>query len=183
VTCGARAVVAQQELSAPAVWRRLLEELPAMALSSALIIGREPVDAMDRLHSEVSDVWQHLDDSRVCWRTAFALAQVAPLPAELKDWTGIAGHLRGAVDWFAYGQDDVRKALGRLAGAWGQAYRPTRHLIAAEALRRGYSRVLPDPQGDAVDNLYEPALDLDVSGRKKFSGVGVECDELPLHVD
>lgn len=182
VVRGARGVVAQPELGSPAICRRLLEEVPKLtAGKAALILGREPVEALDALHTEVTDIWHGIEDERVCWRTVFALSCCAPLPPGLKDWTRIANHLIQSVQWFKYNHNDVRKALGRLGDAWGYTYRPARYQIAAEARSRGYLPDLPDPGLD-IEDLFEVAMDLDVSGRRKFSGIGIECDELLLSI-
>lgn len=181
VAHGAQAVVAHQELGAPAIVRKLVEDLPRLGPGRAVVLGREPVEALDSLHTEVTDTWHTLDDERVCWRAAFALSCCAPLPQGLNEWTKIAQHLIRSVPWFTYNHDDVRKALGRLGDPWGYTYRPIRHQIAAEARRRGYLPDLPDPTRD-IENLFDVAMDLDVSGRKAFSGIGIECDELPLQI-
>jgi len=178
---GARAVVAQQELGAPAIARKLMEDLPRLRRGMGVVLGREPVEALDRLHTEVTDVWHVIDDERVCWRAAFALSCCAPLQHKLNEWTRIAQHLITSVPWFRYNHDDVRKALGRLGDSWGYTYRPIRHQIAAEACKRGFMPNLPDPVPD-IEELFEAVMDLDVSGRRKFSAAGIECDELPLRI-
>lgn len=178
---GARAIVTQQELGSPTVCRKLMGDLPGLRRGVGVVLGREPVEGLDSLHTEVSDIWHELDDERVCWRAAFALSYCAPLMQGLNEWTRIAHHLIQSVPWFKYNHDDVRKALGRLGEAWGYTYRPIRHQIAAEARVRGYLPDLPNP-GPDIEDLFEAAMDLDVSGRKKFSGAGIECDELTIHV-
>ena len=86
-----------------------------------------------------------------------------------------------SVQWFKYSHEDVRKALGRLGGARDCTYRPARYQIAAEACSRGYLLDSPDP-GPDIEDLFQVAMDLDVSGRRNFSGFGIQCDELPLHI-
>ena len=178
---GARGVVARQELSSPAICRRLVQQVPNLTGGAALVIGKEPVDALDALHSNVTDVWRGLYDARSCWRAAFALSACAPLISSLNQWINIARHLTQSLPWFTYNQDDVRKALGRLGEAWGYTYKPARYQIAAQARMQGYLPDLPSPGSD-IDALFDAAMELDVSARREFSAIGIESDELPLRM-
>jgi hypothetical protein len=185
---GVQAVVALSDLSSPVILKRLQEALPTIREHELFLLGREPVERIDQLHNEMTDVWEALYDARTCWRAAFALAHAAPFPQTLLDYTKMANHLIMSVPWFQFNKEDVRKALGRLAGAWTSeertyAYRPVRYQVAIEALHRGFGRDVPLPVLENVDGLFDMASNLDISGRRKFAGLGVEYDELSVRLD